>query len=297
MNKVFLSHSNIDKVAVRRLARDLREHDIDVWLDEWEIKVGDSISQKIEQGLMEANYLLIWLTKSAVQSGWVDREWRVKFLEEVSQKRVIVLPILAEDIELPQLLHDKKYADFRDDYTKGLWQILDVPNLSPRLKVGEAMYRDLALANERLEKVLAPYRGAIGELWLTEPKDECWYPYRPDSLAAWNPPKGQGTWQEHRAELGIINWDLTIQAARPCICFRWCSDSEPWPAITNPHDNPESSNFTLDGLLYVRANIDRLLDQVKVRNELLHVKGLLTGIEPIEAVMESILAEFVNAGK
>ena len=60
---VFLSHSSKDKDQVVRLATDLREAGVAVWLDEWEISVGDSISQKIQEGLKNYPYLAIWLTE------------------------------------------------------------------------------------------------------------------------------------------------------------------------------------------------------------------------------------------
>ena len=76
MAKVFLSHSSGDQDEVRRLAIDLRELGIEVWLDEWEIGVGDSISQRIEQGLRDSHFLAVWLTRAAVASGWVEHRNR-----------------------------------------------------------------------------------------------------------------------------------------------------------------------------------------------------------------------------
>ena len=43
MDKIFICHSSNDKVFVRKLANELERHDIDIWLDEREIKVGDSL--------------------------------------------------------------------------------------------------------------------------------------------------------------------------------------------------------------------------------------------------------------
>ena len=51
--KIFLSHSSKDKEFVRKLADDLKTYGLSVWFDEWEIKVGDSITNKISQGIDE----------------------------------------------------------------------------------------------------------------------------------------------------------------------------------------------------------------------------------------------------
>jgi len=127
--KIFISHSSRDKKNVRRLAEDLISHGLEVWLDEWEIKVGDSIIQKIQLGLADCDYIAVWLTGQAVQSHWVEREWQAKYHEEVIKKKIIILPLLAETCEIPILLSDKKYADFRNDYTNGIKDLLKVFNL------------------------------------------------------------------------------------------------------------------------------------------------------------------------
>lgn len=47
MNKsIFLSHTYTDKTFVRKLAADLEAHGIRYWLDEAEIKVGESLIEK-----------------------------------------------------------------------------------------------------------------------------------------------------------------------------------------------------------------------------------------------------------
>jgi formylglycine-generating enzyme required for sulfatase activity len=109
---------------VRRLAEDLRRAGLDVWLDENEIRVGEWVTKKIEQGLDTTRYLALWLTRRSVESGWVDAEWRSRFHDEIRDDSVVVLPLLAEDCEIPRLLRDKKYADFRGDYRRGLSELL-----------------------------------------------------------------------------------------------------------------------------------------------------------------------------
>jgi hypothetical protein len=72
--RIFLSHSSKDKRDVRHLAEDLKGMGLDVWLDEWEILVGDRVTQKIQEGLKNTRYLAVWLTRHAVESGWVETE-------------------------------------------------------------------------------------------------------------------------------------------------------------------------------------------------------------------------------
>ena len=60
--RVFLSHTSTDKVFVRRLAGDLKAHNVGVWLDEWEMRVGDSIVERVQQGIDESVYLAVVLS-------------------------------------------------------------------------------------------------------------------------------------------------------------------------------------------------------------------------------------------
>jgi hypothetical protein len=121
---LFLSHASKDKPIVRRLARKLKSTGIRVWLDEWEIKVGDSITQLIQRAITECDCIAVWLTKNSVESKWVEREWQAKYFAEVSCDRTLVLPLLAEDCSLPIFLADKKYADFSTDFNAGLNSLL-----------------------------------------------------------------------------------------------------------------------------------------------------------------------------
>ena len=121
---IFLSHSTEDKPLARRIATDLRDHGIEVWFDEWEINVGDSISQKIQQGLQDADYVAVLLSKHSVASGWVDKEWQSRIGQEATTRKTIILPLKAEDCELPPLLADKAFADFAADYDTALAKVV-----------------------------------------------------------------------------------------------------------------------------------------------------------------------------
>jgi hypothetical protein len=54
---IFLSHSAKDKEVVCTVAERLRADGVRVWLDEWEIRPGDSIPAKIEDGLEHSRVL------------------------------------------------------------------------------------------------------------------------------------------------------------------------------------------------------------------------------------------------
>jgi hypothetical protein len=100
---------------VRRLARDLLNHDIDCWLDEAELNVGDLLIEKITSVLAEVRYLAIVLSPHSVASPWVKLELEVALSHEASNKQTKVLPILYRTCEPPPVLLERIYADFTDE--------------------------------------------------------------------------------------------------------------------------------------------------------------------------------------
>lgn len=124
VGRVFLSHTSADKHFVVRLASDLRARSIDVWYDDWEIRVGDSLLDRVEEGIRESGFLAVVLSSRSIQSSWVRRELNAALAEELQGKGVFVLPILLEDCQIPLFLRDKLYADFRYQYSDGFDAIL-----------------------------------------------------------------------------------------------------------------------------------------------------------------------------
>jgi hypothetical protein len=120
MASIFISYTSQDREFSRKLAADLSEIGHSPWLDEWEIKVGECIVEKVEVGISKADYVVLILSPRSIQSQWVDREWRAKYWEEVEKGQVFLLPALIEACEIPSLIKTKKYADFRVDYSAGL---------------------------------------------------------------------------------------------------------------------------------------------------------------------------------
>ncbi len=120
----FLSHSSEDKAFIRQLAADLSANGISVWLDEQRIRVGDSIPEKIAQGLAESDYFLIGMSQKSSESAWVQKELNNALMAEVQRRKVHILPLKLDDTIMPPIIADKKYADFSKSYKAGLDELL-----------------------------------------------------------------------------------------------------------------------------------------------------------------------------
>lgn len=120
----FLSHSSADKTFIRQLAADLTANGITVWLDEQRIRAGDSIPEKIAQGLAESDYLLIGMSQKSSESAWVQKELNSALMSEVQRRKVYILPLKLDDTPMPPIIADKKCADFSKSYKTGLDELL-----------------------------------------------------------------------------------------------------------------------------------------------------------------------------
>ena len=98
----------------------LKDYGIQVWFDEFEIKVGDSITGKINDALKENDFLGIVLSPDSVSSEWVKKELSAALIKELEMKSVVVLPLLYKQCQIPPLISDKRYADFTSSYENGL---------------------------------------------------------------------------------------------------------------------------------------------------------------------------------
>ena len=79
MPSIFLSHSSTDHRFVHRLGGDLRSEGITVWIDESEIRVGDSFIRKIQEAIRTLYFIGIILSPDSVASNWVQLELNLQF--------------------------------------------------------------------------------------------------------------------------------------------------------------------------------------------------------------------------
>jgi len=122
---IFISYSHADKAFVDKLALELVKHDAHVWVDTWELNVGDSILNRVQEAIRDSSALLIVLSKASVASEWCKKELNAGLMRELEEKRVVVLPLLVEDCEIPVFLREKMYADFRKEFKRGLKALLE----------------------------------------------------------------------------------------------------------------------------------------------------------------------------
>ncbi|MFN7610910.1 MAG: toll/interleukin-1 receptor domain-containing protein, partial [bacterium] len=90
---VFISHASEDKDdIVRPLANALVAEGLTVWYDEFELRIGDSLRRKIDQGLANSRVGLVVLSQSFIAKGWTNYELDGIVTKAVTGEQVL-LPV------------------------------------------------------------------------------------------------------------------------------------------------------------------------------------------------------------
>jgi hypothetical protein len=120
---VFICYSRKDEDFVIKLATNLKQQGVPVWLDQWDIPSGANWNRTIENALNECTRLLAIISPSSVDSDEVQSEW----LSALEEKKIVV-PILYQPCRMPFRLKPIQYIDFTSrslDDEKSLEQILN----------------------------------------------------------------------------------------------------------------------------------------------------------------------------
>ena len=88
MKKIFISYSSDDREFVAKLVLDLSARGFEVWYDQWELEVGDSLIEKIEEGIQSSSWLCIILSPSSIESRWVKEELKYAFVRQLADKQI-----------------------------------------------------------------------------------------------------------------------------------------------------------------------------------------------------------------
>lgn len=127
---VFLSHASEDKEKVRELKMALEAKGVKVFFDEDSIEWGDSIVDKINQGLLKSSFFVPVLSETFLKKGWTNKELNSAIHININRKGRI-LPIalnsfpIAENYPLLNEILYKKWPDEISEQTKFVDEVAD----------------------------------------------------------------------------------------------------------------------------------------------------------------------------
>lgn len=116
--KIFLSHNSFDKDTVEAIGSWLTNKGLSVWIDKWSMSAGDSLIEKVAEGIESSDKLVVFLSPDSVNSNWVKKEVATGLILELAEEKGLgskfVIPALLKTCKIPIMLRDKIYANFSD---------------------------------------------------------------------------------------------------------------------------------------------------------------------------------------
>jgi WD40 repeat protein len=104
---VFFCYARANQEFVLRLAGNLKQRGVAVWLDQWDIPAESDWDQTIDQALRNCAHLLIVLSPASVESREVRGELRTAL--DLGKP---ILPVLYQPCEVPRQLRLVQFVDF-----------------------------------------------------------------------------------------------------------------------------------------------------------------------------------------
>jgi len=127
MKRVFISYSRKNQSFAERLARDLDDAGLDVWIDLRQIQAGEFWQREIFKGLQSAEFMVACISPDAINSEWVNRE--IQYAREQDKP---IYPVMVErslqylrNSETLKWLTEVQFINFEDRYEQAFPELLE----------------------------------------------------------------------------------------------------------------------------------------------------------------------------
>lgn len=159
---IFLSHSAKDRAIVCKLADRLKADGLRVWLDQWIISAGDPISLKIQHGIEKSRTLVMCMSPNFFESEWARIEHHSLFFRDPSNEQRRFIPLLITDCELPDIIAQFAYIDWRTEDDEKYRELLEACRVDPQNQTESANSNKQKRAQERVSPEVSTLKGHTG---------------------------------------------------------------------------------------------------------------------------------------
>lgn len=108
---VFISYSHDDKAVAVALHEQLQQRGLQAWIDERELRVGDSIIERVATAVADADFFLALVSPASIKSKWCRKELHLAITGELGREGVTVVPVRIGGVQMPDTLKDVLYLD------------------------------------------------------------------------------------------------------------------------------------------------------------------------------------------
>ncbi len=123
---VFLCHNSKDKPAVREICRQLKQHAIEPWLDEEQLRPGLPWQRLLDEQIGQIKAAAVFVGREGV-GPWQQEEIEA-FLNEFVDRGCPVIPVVLADASsvpaLPRFLKNRTWVDFRQSESNPLERLI-----------------------------------------------------------------------------------------------------------------------------------------------------------------------------
>lgn len=135
----FVSYSHADRSLVERLAQALGQNRVRLWWDRWEMRPGDVLRERINDGIARSHNYIVVVSDDSLQSAWVAHELNAAFVRAIEDNDVRVIAALgpgAEFGDLPIDLRARYSLDLRtqDVFATAIAELVDLVQPEKRIR-------------------------------------------------------------------------------------------------------------------------------------------------------------------
>ena len=124
--RAFLSYGSEDHELAEKIANKLQSSGVDTWWDEWCIGAGDSLRQKIDEGLDDCTHFIVLLTPASLKKPWVNQEMDAGLVKKIHERcKFIPLRHGLSAEKLPPLISDMLSPDLLSDFEGGMKKLVN----------------------------------------------------------------------------------------------------------------------------------------------------------------------------
>jgi len=113
---IFISHASEDNEFAEKLAKLLKNKALDVWLDKWELKPGDHLIQRLNDGIQQSKKIIAVFSPayfSEKKEGWTLAEAASQLLPDILVKKSRrLIPLILKKCDIPPLYNNIISIDF-----------------------------------------------------------------------------------------------------------------------------------------------------------------------------------------
>src|SRR5690348_17084134 len=126
MKTFFISYNKADKEWAQWIDWALRSRGYTTFIQSSDILWGSNFVAMMDEGLKEAERLIMVLSPDFLSSGFTESEWTVVFKRDPTGAKGLLLPVRVREVEVRGLLEPRIYLDLVDEDEAGATQALAI---------------------------------------------------------------------------------------------------------------------------------------------------------------------------